>query len=108
MVVRGELSILELGGGAVVVGGGAVVVGGGSVVVGGGSIVVGGGSVVVVGGGAGPCCILVGGDVEEIGLLGTWGDVVHPSFISFPVSDGICSVLLLGASSKTFYHRQVI
>ena len=88
MVVRGELSILELGGGAVVV--------------------VGVGAVVVVGVGAGPCCILVGRDVEEIGLLGTWGDTPHPSFISFPVSDGICSVLLLGASSKTFYHRQVI
>ena len=44
LVVRGGLSILELGGGAVV----------------------------VVGGGAGPCCTLVGGDIEEIGLLGTW------------------------------------
>ena len=76
LVVRGELSFLELGGGAVV----------------------------VVGGGAGPCT-LVGGDVEEIGLLGTWGDVQHTPFISFPFSDGICSVLLLCSSLKTFVFK---
>ena len=106
LVVRGGLSILELGGGAVVVVGGGVIVvvgGGAAVVVGGGAaVVVGGGAVVVVGGGAGPCT-LVG--VEEIGLLGIWGDVQHTPFISFPFSDGICSVLLLCSSSKTFVFK---
>ena len=98
LVVRGGLSILELGGGAVVVVGGGVIV----VVGGGAAVVVGGGAVVVVGGGAGPCT-LVG--VEEIGLLGTWGDVQHTPFISFPFSDGICSVLLLCSSSNTFVFK---
>ena len=77
LVVRGGLSILELGGGVIV----------------------------VVGGGARPCCTLVGGDVEEIGLLGTWGEVQHTPFISFPFSDGICSVLLLCSSSNTFVFK---
>ena len=77
LVVGGGLSILELGGGVIV----------------------------VVGGGARPCCTLVGGDVEEIGLLGTWGEVQHTPFISFPFSDGICSVLLLCSSSNTFVFK---
>ena len=96
LVVRGGLSILELGGGAV------VVVGDGAVAV------VGSGVIVVVGGGARPCCTLVGGDVEEIGLLGTWGEVQHTPFISFPFSDGICSVLLLCSSSKTFVFKSSV